>query len=60
MKIDKSRIIQVEEEKELRAVTLGITLLRHVIIALGRRPEFFAPEILDRFLLASEALPPVD
>ena len=51
-KVDKSCVIKVGEEKTIRAVALGTRLLRHVILALCRRPEFLDSSKLDDSLLS--------
>ncbi len=51
--VEKSRIIKVAEQKELRAVRLGIDLLRHIVRSLCKRPEYLQAEKLDNFLLSN-------
>jgi len=50
-KIEKERMIKIEDGKELLAVVLGANLLRHVILSLCKRPDYFKPENLDNSLL---------
>ena len=50
--LDKKRVIKLEQAKPLPTVALGIALLRHVILSLSKRPEYFVPENLDKYLLS--------
>jgi hypothetical protein len=60
--VSKKRTITTRASKEpVEAISLGIALLRHVIIFLADRPEFFDTKKLDMTLFPSEpdAIPDV-
>jgi len=53
--VGKKRTISIRAtEKPVEAISLGISLLRHVIMFLARRPEFFDVKKLDMTLFPSE------
>ena len=48
--IDKSRVIKMSEQKDIPAVQLGLSLLRHVVRFFCKHPQYIEHSSLDKYL----------